>query len=64
MEILQQQFPKTAAWIDTLNPFIVIRGEKQVIVKFSDGRESLQLSYDKIKAFERNAEGGGFSWSD
>jgi hypothetical protein len=64
MEALQQQFPKTAEWIHSLGPLIIIRGEKQVIVKFSDGREPLQLSFDKIKAFEDQTETAAFSWND
>ena len=62
MEILKEQFPKTTQWIDSLHPFIVIRGEKQVIVKFDDGRPSLELPYDKIRAFENNNEDEPFSW--
>jgi hypothetical protein len=64
MEVLQQQFPKTAAWIEARHPFIVIRGERHVIIRFSDGRESLQLSYDQINAFENENDGSAFRWND
>jgi hypothetical protein len=54
MDLLNDKFPKTAAWIEKLQPFIVLRGDKHLILKFSDGRESLKLSYDKINEFEQS----------
>ncbi len=54
MDTLENQYPKTAAFVDRLQPFIVIRGDKHLILKFSDNRESLKLSYEKIEAFERS----------
>lgn len=63
MEKLKEQFPKTLEWIHSLQPFVIIRGEKHIIVKFSDGRESIELSYDKIIAFENKSDEEDFSWT-
>ena len=52
MEVLKEKYPRTIEWITSLDPFIVIRGEKNVIVKFSDGRPSLTLSYERIEDYE------------
>jgi hypothetical protein len=64
MEVLKEDFPRTHAWIDSLKPFIVIRGDNQVIIKFADGRLPLELSYDKIRAFEKQQQGDAFSWNN
>jgi hypothetical protein len=64
MDILQEQFPKTLEWIESLAPFIIIRGDHQVIVKFSDGRHPLLLSHEKIEAFENRNGNETFLWGD
>lgn len=56
MEVLKDKYPRTYAWINSLDPFIVIRGDKQMVIKFSDGRTSLELSFDAIEDFETHAD--------
>jgi hypothetical protein len=60
MEILKEKYPRTLEWINSLDPFIVIRGEKNVVVRFADGRPSLLLSYDKIEDYEANTGDNNF----
>ena len=62
MEKFKEHYPKTGLWLESLEPFIVIRGDKHVIVKFADGRETLQLSYEKIKLFEQRKDESDFAW--
>lgn len=52
MEILKEKYPRTLEWINSLDPFIVIRGEKNVVIRFSDERPSLLLSYDNMDDYE------------
>jgi hypothetical protein len=56
MEVLKEKYPRTLEWLRSLDPFIIIRGENKVIVKFSDGRPSLSLGYEKIDYFESHPD--------
>jgi len=61
MEILKEKYPRTLEWIHSLDPFIVIRGENNIIVKFADGRPSFELSYDRIEDYERHPGSNGLA---
>jgi hypothetical protein len=63
MEVIKEKYPKTWKWLAAMHPFIIIRGEKTVIVKFDDGRDALQLTYDKIESFETTTEEEETFWS-
>lgn len=64
MEVLRERYPRTAEWINSLDPFIVIRGDTHVIVKFGDGRPSLMLTYDKIQGYESHPGDEHFRLTD
>ncbi len=57
MEVLREKYPRATEWIRSLDPFIVIRGDKHVIIKFSDDRVPLELSYEAIADIEEGAAG-------
>lgn len=63
MEILKEKYPRALEWIQSLDPFIIIRGEKNVIVKFSDGRPSLTLTYQRIEDYESHPGDAEYSLS-
>jgi hypothetical protein len=60
MEMLKEKYPRTLEWINSLDPFIVIMGEKNVVVRFANDRPSLLLSYDKIEDYEANPGNNNF----
>lgn len=53
-QLIAEKYPKTAALIEKLQPFIILRGDQHIILKFSDGRETIRFNYEKINAFERS----------